>query len=127
MRAIQEMNRSSFRGSAVLQKNVQTSAERILDVAHFVGNPLGMRALEPEDKSDISSRSEQRYIDNKAKKVTQALCEYVFPAMNLDRPDKGTRYDDTAFLELQGYLGLTDTAANQGSRLFGEVTSPVRS
>jgi hypothetical protein len=43
-----------------------------------------LRALEPEDKSDVSSRSEQRYIDKKAKKVTQALCEYVFPAMNLD-------------------------------------------
>jgi hypothetical protein len=43
-----------------------------------------MRALEPEDKSDLSSRAEQRYIDEKAKKVTQALCEYVFPAMDLD-------------------------------------------
>ena len=43
--------------------------------------------------------------------------------MDLDRPDEGTRYDDTAFLELQSYLGLTDTAANQGSRLFdGETT-----
>ncbi|EMA51296.1 transposase IS4 family protein [Halococcus salifodinae DSM 8989] len=88
-----------------------------------MGNPLGMRALESEDKSDLSSRSEQRYIDSKAKKVTQALCEYVFPAMDLDRPDDGTRYDDTAFLELQSYLGLTDTAANQGSRLFDEETT----
>ena len=88
-----------------------------------MGNPLGMRALEPEDKSDASSRSEQRYIDRKAKKVTQALCEYIFPAMDLDRPDEGTRYDDTAFLELQSYLGLTDTAANQGSRLFDEETT----
>ena len=43
--------------------------------------------------------------------------------MDLDRPDEGTRYDDTAFLELQSYLGLTDTAANQGSRLFDEETT----
>jgi hypothetical protein len=99
------------------------SAERILGVVHEVGNPLGMRALKPEDKSDVSSRSEQRYIDEKAKKVTQALCEYVFPMMDLDRPDEGTRYDDTAFFELQSYLGLTDTAANQGSRLFDEETT----
>jgi hypothetical protein len=102
---------------------IQTSAERILGVAHEMGNPLGLRALEPEDKSDVSSRSEQRYIDTKAKKVTQALCEYVFPAMDLDRPEEGTRYDDTAFFELQSYLGLTDTAANQGSRLFDEETT----
>ncbi|GAA0452103.1 transposase (plasmid) [Halococcus dombrowskii] len=106
-----------------LKTFIQASAERILGVAHEVGNPLGMRALESEDKSDLSSRSEQRYIDSKAKKVTQALCEYVFPAMDLDRPDDGTRYDDTAFLELQSYLGLTDTAANQGSRLFNEETT----
>lgn len=44
--------------------------------------------------------------------MTQALCEYVFPAMDLDRPTEGTRYDDTAFLELQSYLGLMDTAVN---------------
>ena len=49
---------------------IQTSAERILGVVHEVGNPLGVRALEPEDKSDLSSRAEQRYIDKKAKKVT---------------------------------------------------------
>lgn len=78
------------------------------------------RALEPEDKSDVFSWSEQRYIDKKAKKVTQALCEYVFPAMDLNRPDERTRYDDTAFFELQRYLGLTDAAAAQGSRLFEE-------
>src|SRR5699024_8545885 len=84
-----------------LKTFIQTSAERILGVAHEVGNPLGMRSLEPEDKSDLPSRSEQRYIDNKAKKVTQALCEYVFPAMDFDRLDGGTRYDDTAFFELQ--------------------------
>jgi len=102
---------------------IQMSAERILGVAHEVGNPLRMRALEPEDKSDFSSRSEQRYIESKAKKVTQALCEYVSPAMDLDRLNERTRYDDTAFLELQSYLGLTDTAVNQGSRLFDEETT----
>jgi hypothetical protein len=42
--------------------------------------------------------------------------------MQLDRPDDETRYADTAFLELQSYLGLTDTAANQGSRLFDNET-----
>jgi hypothetical protein len=108
---------------AQLKTFIQTSAERILGVAHELGNPLGLRELESEDKSNVSSRSEQRYIDNKAKKVTQALCEYIFPAMDLNRPENGTRYDDTAFLELQSYLGLTDTAANQGSRLFDEETT----
>jgi len=43
--------------------------------------------------------------------------------MDLDRPDEGTQYDDTVFLEFQSYLGLTDTAANHESRLFDEETT----
>lgn len=84
-----------------LKTFVQTSAERILAVAHLMGNPLGLRALEPEDKSDVSNRSEQRYVTGKAKDVTEALCQIVFPAIDLDRSDDGTRYDDTAFLDFQ--------------------------
>jgi hypothetical protein len=34
-----------------LKTFIQTSAERILGVAHEVGNPLGMRALEPEARA----------------------------------------------------------------------------
>jgi len=111
------------RFSDSLKEFVQTSAERILGVAHSMGNPLGLRALEPEDKSDVSTRSEQRYVTGKAKDVTEALCQVVFPAIGLDRPTDGTRYDDTAFLDLQSYLGLTGTAANQGSRIFDEETT----
>ncbi|MDQ2056434.1 transposase [Halobellus sp. H-GB7] len=106
-----------------LQAFIRTSAECILAVAHEMGNPLGLRALTPEDKSGLSNRSEQRYVTGKAKDVTEALCQIVFPAIDLDRPDDGTRYDDTAFLDLQSYLGLTGTAANQGSRIFDEETT----
>ena len=106
-----------------LQAFIRISAECILAVAHEMGNPLGLRALHPEDKSDLSNRSEQRYVTGKAKDVTEALCQIVFPAIDLDRPDDGTRYDDTAFLDLQSYLGLTGTAANQGSRIFDEETT----
>ena len=102
---------------------ITQSAERILTVAHHMGNPLGMRTLEPTDKSDCSNRSEQRYITEKAKDVTDALCQIVFPAIDLDRPDEGTQYADTAFLDLQSYLGLTGTAANQGSQMFDEETT----
>jgi hypothetical protein len=55
--------------------------------------------------------------------VTDALCQIVFPAIDLDRPDEGTRYGDTAFLDLRSYLGLTGTAANQGSQMFDEETT----
>lgn len=58
------------------------SAERILGIAHLVGNTLGMRTLKPEDKSDVSNRFGQRYIDRKAKNVTETLCEFVFQQSN---------------------------------------------
>lgn len=106
-----------------LKQFIQASTERFLAYAHDIGNPLGMRALAPEDKSDVSTRTEQRHIHDKATEITQALCDFVFPMVDLGRPDEGTRYDDTAFLELQSFLGLTGTAANQGSRMFDDETT----
>jgi len=82
------------------------------------GQPLGMRAFEPTDKSDCSNRSEHRYITERTKDVTDALCQIFFPAIDFDRFDDGTQYADSTFLDLQSYLGLIGTAANQGSRMF---------
>jgi hypothetical protein len=70
-------------------------------------NPLGTRALKLTDKSDYSNRSKHRYVTEKAKDATDALCRIVFPAIDLDRSDDGTRYADTAFLDLQSYLELS--------------------
>ena len=75
-----------------LKSFITQSAERILAVARDMGNPLGMRALEPTDKSNCSNRSQRRYIAKKAKDVTGTLCQIVFPAIDLDRPDDGTQY-----------------------------------
>ena len=111
------------RFSGGLKSFITRSAERILAVAHNMGNPLGMRALRPTDKSDCSKCSQRRYVTEKAKDLTDALCQIVFPAIDLDRPDEGTQYADTAFLDLQSYLGLTGTAANQGSQMFDEETT----
>lgn len=65
-----------------------------------MGNPLGMRAREPTEKNDCSNRMERSYITEKAKDVTDALFQVVFPAIDLDRPDEGTQCADTAFLDL---------------------------
>jgi hypothetical protein len=50
-----------------------------------MGNPLGMRAFGPTDKTDCSNRTERRYVTEKAKDVTDALCQIVFPAIDPDR------------------------------------------
>ncbi len=75
-----------------LKRFITQSAERILAIAHNMGNPLGMRALKPTDRTDCSNRSKRRYISEKAKDVTDALCQITFPAIDLGRPDEGTQY-----------------------------------
>ena len=79
-----------------LKRFITQSSERILAVAHNMGNPLGMRALKPTERTDCSNRSKQRYISEKAKDVTDALCQIVFPAIYFGRPDEGTQYAYTA-------------------------------
>jgi len=111
------------RSSDQAKRFITQSAERILAIVHNVGNPLRMRALKPTERSDCSSRSKQRYISEKAKDVTDTLCQIAFPAIDFGRPDEGTQYADTAFLNLKSYLGLTGTAANQGSQMFNEETT----
>lgn len=91
--------------SPPVQDFIQTAVKRVLAVAHEMGNPLGLRALTSEDKIDVSSRSEQRYITGKAKEVTEALCQIMFQAIEFVRPAVGMRYDDTPLLELQSYSG----------------------
>jgi hypothetical protein len=77
-----------------LKSFITQSAQGVLAVAHDMGNPLGMRALEPTDKTDCSNRTERRYVTEKIKDVTDALCQIVFPAIDLDRdcPHEGTQY-----------------------------------
>ena len=60
-----------------------------------MGNPLGMCALKPIDKTDCSNRTERRYVTEKIKNVTDALCQIVFPTIDLDRLDEGTQYGST--------------------------------
>ena len=57
-----------------LKSFITQSAERILAVAYYMGNPLGMRDLKPTEESECSNRSERRYVTEKAKDVTDALC-----------------------------------------------------
>jgi hypothetical protein len=86
---------------------------------------LHSEALEATDKTDCSNRTERRYVTEKIKNVTDALCQIVFPTTDLDRdcPDEGTQYGDTAFLDLQSYLGVTGTAANQANQMFDDETT----
>lgn len=60
---------------------IHVSTKRILAVVHKLGDPLGMQALDPENKSDVTNQLKQRYVTNKTKEVILTLCKCIFPAI----------------------------------------------
>jgi len=66
---------------------VERSAEQILEYAHERGNPLGMRSLETEDKSNVSKRTKQRHIREKAMEVTEEMRDLLHGSVDLGRPE----------------------------------------
>lgn len=103
-----------------LHEFITRRTEWILEHAHDRGNPLGLRALEPAEKSDLSKATEERFIREKSREVTTEMRELVFPQLDLDRPDSGTRYEDAAFLALQSLLSLNEVAAENGGNLLAD-------
>ncbi|PSQ22528.1 hypothetical protein BRD04_04375 [Halobacteriales archaeon QS_9_67_17] len=97
---------------------IEYTSEQVLEYAHEHGNPLGMRALSPEEKTEASRRTEQRFIGEKTPEVINELRRLVFSELDLQRPDKGTQYDTATLLGVQSLMGLTQTAANQGSDMY---------
>lgn len=104
-----------------LRTSIQHTTHRILEYAREEGNPLGLHSLEPDEKSDVSERTENRLIEEKAKEVTEEMQELVFPAFGFNRASNA-RYETEAFCELQSRLGLSSCAAETGTTLFADDT-----
>ena len=105
-----------------LKHTIQHHAKQIRELSRERGSSIGANALEPDDKSGVSRRTENRYIAQKAKEVTKEMQELVFPVFSFDRAENA-HYDDDALLELQCHLGLSDSAAESGTKLFAQDTS----
>ena len=103
-----------------LRTQVQHTTHRILEYAHEQGNPIGLRSLETEDKSDVSKRTEDRVIRKKSIEAAQDLRELLYGAIDLQRPDTGTQYATTEFLGLESLLCSETCAAEQGSEIYGD-------
>lgn len=104
-----------------LKDYLQHNAKRIRKLAHERGNAIGSDAMEPEDKSDASDRTKDRFIAEKTKEVTEEMQRLVYPVFEFDRSDNQT-YETDAFLELQSYMGLSGSAAESGRDLFAQDT-----
>jgi hypothetical protein len=108
------------RFSEELCGRVQRASESIIEYAHEQGNPLGLRSLETEDRSEVSDRTQTRDIREKSKEVTQEMRELLYGAVDLRRPQTGTQYDTSSFLGLQSLLCAEECAAEQGSEIYAD-------
>ena len=81
-------------------------AERILELCHEQGNPMGLRSLEPEDKQDVSGSTEWRHAKEKRNEAAEEAAKMAAAAYTFLRA-KNTSYDMETFLRV-----LADMSAN---------------
>jgi hypothetical protein len=102
------------------RNRVQHTTHRILEYSKDQGNPIGLRSLETEEKSDVSTRTENRVIREKSLEVAEDLRDLLYGAVDLQRPDTGTQYSRAEFLGLESYLCSDCVAAETGSDTYGD-------
>lgn len=99
---------------------IQHTTHRIGEYARKNGNPLGLKSLEPEEKGDVSERTESRFIREKSLEVTEEFRDLLYGAVDLDRPEAGTQYDTGELLGLESFLSSETCAANEGSQIYAD-------
>jgi len=99
---------------------VQHTTHRILEYAHENGNPIGLRSLETEERTDVSERTEDRVIREKSLDAAEDFRELLYGAIDLQRPDTGTQYATTEFLGMESLLCSETCAAEQGSEIYSD-------
>lgn len=104
-----------------LKQKIEFNAESIRSMAHESGCGIGLDAAEPEDKSGASERTQDRFINQKAREVTEEMQRLVFPAFDFERAENAS-YETAPFCELQSHMGLSASAAESGTDLFADDT-----
>ncbi|WP_232700822.1 transposase [Halobacterium wangiae] len=103
-----------------LRTQIQHTTHRILEYAHEQGNPLGLKSLEPDEKEDVSERTEDRVIREKTLEVLEAFRDLLYGSIDLDRPEAGTQYDTGELLGLESFLSSEACAAHGGSKVYAD-------
>lgn len=104
-----------------LKQTIEYNAQQIRALAHEQGSSIGLNAVKPEDKQGTSRRTQDRFIAEKSKEVTEEMQRLVFPAFEFDRAENATHETET-FLELQSHMSLSGSAAESGTDLYADDT-----
>jgi hypothetical protein len=91
------------------------------EFAHDIGHPIGTQTLQVEDKSSASRPTENRLIREKLKTVPKEMVRLVADEFDY-LPSRATnsQYHRNAFLETECTMGLTRTAAEQGTEIYND-------
>ncbi|WP_251343767.1 transposase [Haloplanus halophilus] len=104
---------------------IQHTTHRILEYAHEQDNPIGLKSLEPDEKDDVSERTEDRHIKEKTLEVSEELRGLLYGAVDLDRPESGRQYSTSGLLGLESVMSTEACAAGQGSELYNNAPKGV--
>lgn len=85
---------------------ITRTAERILELVHDQGNPMGLRSLTPEDKQDTSPQTKRRHAETKRNEVAEDTAKMMAEIYDFLR-GKNTTYDMETYLRV-----LADMSAN---------------
>lgn len=94
---------------------IERRAERILELCHEQGNPMGLRSLEPEDKQDVSDSTEQRHAKEKRNEAAQEAAQMAAAIYTFLRA-KNASYDMETFLRVLADMSANDRTARAACR-----------
>lgn len=110
--------------SEPLKSSLKWKARWIEAHIQATAHPLATQALTPEDKSSDSRRNVNRFIRDKLDTVPREVVNLIADEWNDWIPDRArnTQYHLNSFIETECTMGLTRTAAEQGSEIYNDNT-----
>lgn len=111
--------------SEPLKASLKWKAKWIEAHIQATGHPISTGALAPEDKGNHSRRSVNRFIRDKLDSVPREMVNLIADEWSDWMPIRASnaQYHLNSFIETECTMGLTRTAAEQGSEIYNDNTN----
>ncbi|MFB6073376.1 MAG: hypothetical protein ABEJ89_00020 [Haloarculaceae archaeon] len=100
---------------------IERKAQRIIEIAHDEGNPMGLDSLEPDDKRDSSPSTKSRHKKSKRNEGAKEAAEMAAEVWDFDRADNAT-YAMETFLQVLAEMSADGKTARAACRLATDPT-----
>jgi hypothetical protein len=103
---------------------VARKAERILEIVHERGNPMGLRVLDPEDKEETSQSTQYRHRHEKRNEAAQNTAEMAADVYNFGRA-ANAKYPMEEFMRAMAKMSCEAKTARDACRLDDDPVEGV--